>query len=1747
MEEATKVDLLKAIRDLRAWNYSISAALALLELETGKPKTEMERLRAMRDAILTADNSTHGWNTGLSYAQSALSNDDYVGAATLLTSIQANSANVPESYLANGRRLLSQAYSRIGGIGLTIDKDSPIAPLMEVVLHLRLGDNELALETYLANIGLFDSNRDEVPLELILFACENHIAAGGDANHERSEDILRGWLVKNSESKTFEVAEKASVQLLLGRNYFRWSRFDVARSEFMTVKNSFPDTEQAIEAEFGIGETFMSQKNYEKSEEVFEGLSNSRDSRVAIRADFMRGVLAARRDDRDEARNIFRSVLERVPNISLANETLYNLAEVYGVEQRYMDQLDLLRAVGRLGQESKRWHEPGVALSIVVQDSDLGISRGHTRIPVSITSLPSGDKETVYLISGGAGKGLFMAEIPTTLGQVTPNDRVLQLKGSDVVTVDYPEEFKKDFRFHMMSTNKIHIAANAEFDAASSIVAKNEEEEKTFTEELIDENEEEDEGVAEGRPANQIKPGNFIYLRVSDKDRDFTDEADQTLVKLEATSGDSVTVQLKETGLNTGIFIGRAKTDELPAGALASDVSIDSNPLMAIDKDADSAWVSEPDGIAPKWLTVDTKDIHGVTSVTLLSPNQPEISNQWVYRNAAGQDLALVLDDKGAYEAKSGETLVEKGKWEHSADRDILTLSPAEGNVTSFDWDYAKGRFIHGEKDNPHVREGLLSPGNQTPVRIRMRGSHDGRFWYELARFPLQASSSNPGLVKDEEGITQRVYKAPTNALTNWEDYFVKWIADKEPEEQEQVDAMDWEMDPDLIESDPKSAKQPRLIVWSGKFAQHKAGAVRFRVNANRSAIYLDGKLVLEPKSDQESAASGEVDVFLEPGAHELTIAAYVAKPATSGASVSRARENPNSAAVAMGPFTAFDFDLEDVPPAKKKEDEAEAVAVQATQRGSSWNFSIPQADVRYVEFIFDEFIGQSLSINQVEILAGDELLVPTQADVLAMSQNDILEITAGDVVTASYVDEVARGGRKNRLLTSNLSVTYFNAEIRAISYDFNRVGGNIQETIKDLMRVDPGERIVIEVTDYDMDSTAEVDKIPVEVILNNDDPIKLEAVETKEHSGIFRTQIDTSAEEEEGKLMVKAGDRVNLRYIDPQNTFPGHSFPRETFVFVRKPTEATARIVETRYIRVPDESVKSVFLPLEGEPKEMAAFAYELPLTVEIIDPDMAKDSHSSIQVKILVGDENSSREVDVLCEISSSFGERTTAPIDFANWALYEGRFVGQVQLQLGGPESPSRIPAGVDGPQSVIGGIIPPPGEAEDDGLDLTVRVLNLTGADVATLAYKDVDRPEDNGTVLQSQGRMISDGSLSITGPDYGDPVDLLFVGEKTYLRVIDPDHDVSDERDEVEVEIFSRLGEKEKVSLEETFSHSGVFTGSFKLDAVEKPVPGNLGNNSTAIETFFGDLLTATYIDETANVEEGSLESSAELAVSIGANGIISSFSKVFADEELAVRTQFHIAESYFELFKSHQKLGRDEEAARDLENGRRSLKQLVEDYPDPKYAPRVNYLLGQFSQELKQWSDAIDAYETIVRNYPEDTLAADAQYKLAQAYEEAERFDDALEAYVTLASTYPNSPLIANVMIRINEYFYRGENYLVAAKVGKKFIQRFESHQWAPKMAFRVGQCHYKAVSYKDAADAFDDFVKRFPDDKLCSEALFWGGESYRMGNNVPLAFQRYNRCRWDFPESDAAKYARGRLALPEMLRQFEAAANLDE
>lgn len=1800
-DDATRRTVYTVVRDMQLGRTSAMAQLSLLELDaaSGAKADPMQTLLAYQRTATTAGDSSYDWDTLMPFAQSALTRKDYAATATLATAMLNNVDNVDSKRQKSARDMVGQAYSRMGGVGLTIDEDSPLAPLLKAALYLRLGDRTLALDAYNANRELFDQHRTEVPVDLLLFVTENLIAAGGDANHDKAEDVLRSWLLKFGESANVETKTKAQVQLLLARNYYKAGRFEVARSEYQTVISRYADTDEAIDAEFGIGESYMAQKIYDKAEQVFEKLAGARDRRTVIRAEYLRGVLAYRRGDRDEARQIFTDVLERVPDVNMADQALFNLAEVYGDEQRHMDQLELLRTVGRLGRSSKRWHTPGKALSIVVQDSDLGISRGHTKIPVIIKTEPGGDEETVHLFSGGAGKGLFRADIPTRLGVVEKGDGVLQITGKDHITVDYPEEFKKQFRSVPLADADIGIAADAKFEVASSKIVDQEEE--TFSQKLKREEQDaeaEEQRKSQGRPKNQIKPGNPVYMRVADADRDASDEADKVIVKLVASSGDQVQVSLMETGPHTGLFEGATTTNELPAGALASDNAIDHSPLMAIDHDPASYWISEPDGATPKWLSVDMKDLRRVAKVKVTTPDpvnhapvrmrlQGSHDGRYWYTVTAfppRRPVASLTKDFGRMTQR-----VWKLNRSQDADtwRDLVDLtrnrepSASSDKVEQLSWSLAADDDA-AKKPHVVVWSGKLVQPRDGAVRFAVTGSRVGVQVNGIMELPYD---THRGGGQVDVYLPRGLHDVTIVALIDDPTRGVTATRARENLNAERVTladfrATDFELDTPLAKS--AGAAEP-----GGKPA----------ASAQKPIVLSAVDAKLDKKTDQFGLFDGNNKVkglgywqnegdhatweFDAPTPGVYSLAMHLAHQGAGSRYIIEFGDQTLRGAVPdTGDWKKFvDHDAGMIridKPGKVKliirPEKIEngglmdltAVTLHPTngatvvQTGNTWQFDIPPAELRHVRVVVDEYLGEAVAISNVEI-AGDsapEPYIPTKDDVLALASNNVLEIAAGDTVTASYTDEYTTSGQANRLLSSELTATYFNGSIEPIAYDFARdANGAVQQVRKDLMRIDPGERITLEVTDYDMDQSAQPDKVDVFVRLNeNGEPIKLTATETEEYTGVFRTEIDTSAETQEGKLAVKPGDRVYLQYVDHQNTFPGHSVPREAVVYVTEPTEGRVRVVETRYVhpdaeKQPNAKAQAVYLPPNPDTPadHVAGVAYEVPLTVEVIDPDAAKDSSSSVVVKLTTTD---GATVDVRCVVSPAFASKGNAPADVENWALLEGRFVGQAVMQLGGKDSPVQVPTTAGLPTRIIGGPVDPDAEADGKpkpGNDLVVRVLNISGKDRVTATYTDKLRPDNKPADLAAAGRLIANGELHITDRDYEDDLEMLHVGEKLFLVVTDPDGDVSDDRDKVQVRITSSRGEDETLELEETLTHSGVFTGAAPLKAREKPTASNLTPNDPEIETFFGDTLVVTYVDNTASTDDGKLTLTRDVPVAIGTDGIVAAFSKVFGDEELAVQTQFHIAESYFELFKSHLKLGRTEEMNKDLDAGRRLLRELMEDYPNPKYAPRVAYLLGQFAQELKQWDEAIDAYRTIVRRYPDHTLAADAQYKLAQSYEEAGEINEALEAYVTLAATYPKSPLIPNVMIRINEYFYVDKNYVVAAQVGEKFLERFESHQWAAKMAFRVGQCYYKDEQYKKAAAAFDEFVKKFPDDALAADSLFWAGESYRQGKDVPNAFRRYNRCRWDFPETDAAKYARGRLALPEMLEQFEREARVEE
>ena len=1770
--DQVKLAFYDAVLNLRLFNSAAYADVVKLQLASSANVTPMERLKRLQAATLRSQNEYRGWDALKSFVDLAIAEQDHIFVTTVGTGLLTNITSVDQGRRDAMRTIVSRSYTQSGGVGLTIDEDSPVAPLLQSALYLRLGDRQLAYDLYEENKALFDEHRDEVPVDLILFVSESLVAAGGDDNHDYVEDVLRTWVVRNAESAQITQENKAKVQLLLAKNYFTARRFDLARSEYTTVTNLYPETEEATEAQFGIGESFMEQKVFDQAEQVFEELTRSSNALTIIRAEFLQGVLMFRRGDRNEARDVFRSVLERVPDVELANQTLYNLAEIYRVEERYIDQLNLLRTVGRLGHISKRFHAPGLALSIVVHDSDLGISRGHNRIPVVVTTIPGGDVEEIFLTSTGAGKGLFRADLDTALGEVTEGDGILQLMGDDVVKCDYPEEFKQEFKNVPLSDVEIKVAANADFAVQSSVIET--EEEATFSQELEQEND--DQRVSQIRPATQVKPGNPLYIRIEDADRDTTAGQDEVVVKLATDSGDEVQVVVTETEPHSGIFEGQVPTAELPAGATASDTAIDHSPLMAIDQSKDTVWVSRPDGQTPKVLTVDMKDLYPVSRVRVATPSEEDqapvrmdiqgsYDGEYWFRVATYPAQAPL---KGVADEYVGiNRRVYEGDYRSYRDwNQVLNLvstgTPVadEPGFEEFgDLDWNKDAIEEDEKvvDPAHavVWHGLLTADRAGAVRIRVEGETTALLVDGVMELALNAGARNVDvwLEKGQHEITvfaacskgstgvrvKRAYASVNTQQVSLQPFTEEeWAA-----EREQV----------VVEETPLTGRQEvdlstaRFIKTTAEFGFKETEMVK--VVGNWTSL-----------EDQIAVSLGAV----RPGLYELWL--EYAHPGTSGRfSVQLGRQEIEHPVIDSGGWGVYVPDragvilVEDggsrdllIKPLEIQGGglmELRNIFLMPAKQGivglnNEWEFRFPSYDLRYTRIIVNEYIGNSVAINHVVVgdASAKETQIPTDADILSLAQNNILEIAAGDIVRATYTDERTQNqGGTGRLLTSELQATYYNASIAPIAYDQQRSGaGGVTFTPKALMRIDPGERVTIQVTDYDRDQSDELDEILVEGSVNNDAPIVLTATETDAYSGIFTKEVDTAGEEMDDRLVVKQGDRIYIRYLDEQNTFPGHSVKRESVVYVNEPTDAQIRIVSSRMIPRPEGQAglpTPVYLPVdEGD---VSAVAFEVPLLVEVIDPDMAKDDRSQITVAVQASN-GSTLLVD--CVVSSQFSDLPASTE--RDEALYQGRFIGQIIMQLGSKDSPALVPLTIGMPRGLVGRTRLPDEEEDGDLGGLVARVLNLSGEDQVLLAYKDEKRATGEPSLLRANAKLVSNGQLHVTDREYEDAVEQLHVGEKLYLRVYDADKDISDERDEVVVEITTELGEKEVVKLFETTIHSGEFTGSYQLIAAEKPTPSNSDDTEPKIESYFGDVISVSYIDDTAATETGELSVLHEIPVVVGTNGLVSAFTKVFNDEELAVETKFRIAESYFELFKSHKELGRDEDLGRDLEAGRRILKEVMEDYPDPKYVPRIAYLRGQFAQELEQWSEAIRSYELLLTQYPDHTLAADAQYKLAQTYEDAGDFDEALEAYVTLAATYPKSPLIASVMIRIADHFYKQENYKVAAQVGEKFLEKFSSHEYASRMAFRVGQCYYKSELYTEAGTSFDRFAKLFPEDPLGGDSMFWAGESYRMGNNNQLAFRRYNRCRWDFPSSEAAKYARGRLALPEMIQQFETEAN---
>lgn len=769
--------------------------------------------------------------------------------------------------------------------------------------------------------------------------------------------------------------------------------------------------------------------------------------------------------------------------------------------------------------------------------------------------------------------------------------------------------------------------------------------------------------------------------------------------------------------------------------------------------------------------------------------------------------------------------------------------------------------------------------------------------------------------------------------------------------------------------------------------------------------------------------------------------------------------------------------------------------AISLTDDGAAIEFEPTRC--RYVRMFITQFNLDAPAVGEVSVWAGDHRIAPGETDLSELANNSVLEISPGDEIAVTYNDMVNITAGEPNVCRQTVRATYYDGHISAIRHAFYDGSDGYRRKVDwPVYRVQGGDRFVVKIVDYDADTSDGIDTIAMTATTESGETIKLTATETGPYDGVFTKEVDTALTKTDGRLLVKPGERITIAYVDAYNTDPGNRTDRTAEVQVVAPTSGNVTIRSAR----------------EGDVK---AVSLDEPMVIEVVDPDRAQAGEDTVTVNLrtTTGD-----TAEVECFL------RTPEGVPYINpqTLLKEGRFIGAIRLMLGDKTSPDTVVEAlkVDA-QSYRMGMRKGVEEA----------VLNVSGEDEIIAEYEDAfDR-----------ARLICDAVVGFFDDEYEHPVDSLHVGEHLYVAVIDPDADVSSSQDKVTVTFESSGGDKWTGELTETLSHSGVFTRAVMLEQASQPDPAD--------DQFAADFdtdVTLTYNDARNLESPDPIARQTTAKVVPGSDGLLSAFGKKYPEIEVAVETQFKIAECYYYLGRRHMELAEGEKKAdakeeltalgkAELAAGQRILDELVRGYPDTPIMDQACYLLASLAQEQQRYDEAIEIFRRIGRDWPDSPVAAEAQYKIGMCFEKKGDFETACDEYVRLAYKHPDSTLVGDAMIRIGLHLFDDKQFAAAVGVYERFIEKYPTHTAIEEVWFKMGLALIAQEKFADAAAHYQRFVEKYPESPLKASAIYWAGDSYMKGDapNAQKAYQMFKRVVWDFPESKWAKWARGQLTSP--------------
>ncbi len=177
----------------------------------------------------------------------------------------------------------------------------------------------------------------------------------------------------------------------------------------------------------------------------------------------------------------------------------------------------------------------------------------------------------------------------------------------------------------------------------------------------------------------------------------------------------------------------------------------------------------------------------------------------------------------------------------------------------------------------------------------------------------------------------------------------------------------------------------------------------------------------------------------------------------------------------------------------------ADKAIISRTDTGFKAAFVKPER-LRALRWEFTDFAGKEAEVKSLGIVdANGAAIVPVGSDYSDALGNDMLEVVPGDPIFVTYSDAATSGGEK-RIIERNLSSSFHDGAVSLLFENFvEDRDGRPRRELDAAYRIRPGDALLIQVSDPDMDATPEADAVAVQVSAGDQPPLTLSAVEERD------------------------------------------------------------------------------------------------------------------------------------------------------------------------------------------------------------------------------------------------------------------------------------------------------------------------------------------------------------------------------------------------------------------------------------------------------------------------------------------------------------------------------------------------------------------------------------------------------------------------------------------------------------------------